>query len=266
MGYSVQIMMKKILAAISVLVMTVSLSACQTVDNRTQQYSRADAPASIKEESSIAEISRADIAIASDAMTQESSTPAETAKPESTSPSAVSDNPESELSTEADTEAERQPSEDLFDFEVSVDGKLISVPCMAVDLEALDYSFGNKSGNILENGYTTSGLMKRSDGNYLSVGIVNTSGSEKTFAECEIDDIYFFKKSSNGQSFVFAKGITFGCSENDIAAAFGEPSEKSESGDLITLSYYKAKNDRNNRVVFNIWKGELNEVDICSER
>lgn len=269
--------MNRIIGIMSVLIMTVSLAACGVENDRTQRNSRTDISSSFAEEgTAIAETSQAEITIVSEVVTRESTAPAETTEQESTAPaetteqesmdsSAAGDYPEAELPAGADVEAERQPSEDLFEFEVSVDGKIISVPCMAADLEVLGYSFGDKSGNILENGYTTGGLLKRDDGNYLSVGIINTSGSEKTFAECELDDIYFFKKSSNGQSFVFAKGITFGCSEKDITAAFGEPSKKSESGDLISLCYYKAENDRNNRVVFNIWKGELNEVDICSE-
>lgn len=180
----------------------------------------------------------------------------EEAEPEETEPE--------EAATESDTSAATYPSDDLFAFEVSVDGELISVPCKVSDLETLGYSFGDKSENVLETNYTTGGLIKNSNGNSVSVGIFNDSGSEKTFAECDVDDIYFYQRSSEGQSIVFAKGITFGATQEDIVSAFGEPSRISDVGDLITLDYYKDGTDKFNSVSFNVYKGALNEVDLLT--
>lgn len=51
------------------------------------------------------------------------------------------------------------------------------------------YLLQYKVSHILENNYTTSGTMKNLAENYVLVGIQNTSGYAKRFAECEIDDI-----------------------------------------------------------------------------
>ena len=234
-------MKKRALILLFALVLVLSLAACGSKDNANTPGSETSAPSTTQP--------------------KESDSPTE---------SNVSEQPketqEQPSKTEAGNAMSGQPSDDLFAFQASVDGNLISAPCAVKDLEALGYSFGDKSGNTLENNYTTSGLMKNADGNYVSVEIYNTSGSAKTFAECEIDDIYFKKNNLEGQTLVFAKGITFGASEDDIIKAFGEPSNRSDIDDSITLSYYIDGKDIKNAVKFYLWKGELNEVDLCTDK
>ena len=234
-------MKKRALILLFALVMVLSLTACGSKDNANTPGSETSA--------------------------QSTTQPTESDSPTENN---VSEQPKETQEQPSETEAGNvtsgQPSDDLFAFQASVDGNLISAPCAVKDLEALGYSFGDKSGNSLENNYTTSGLMKNADGNYVSVEIYNTSGSAKTFAECEIDDIYFKKNNLEGQTLVFAKGITFGASEDDIIKAFGEPSKRSDIDDSITLSYYIDGKDIKNAVKFYLWKGELNEVDLCTDK
>ena len=234
-------MKKRSLIVLFALVIVISLAACGNKDNANTTGSETSAPSTTQTQES-------------DSSTESnvSEQPKETHEPSS--------------ETESGNATSGQPSDDLFDFQASIDGNLICVPCAVKDLEELGYSFGDKSSNILENNYFTSGLMKNEAGNYVSVGIINTSGSEKTFAECEIEDIYFKQNNLDGQTVVFAKGITFGASEDDIIKAFGEPSNRSDTSGMITLSYYIDGKDIKNAVTFSIWKGKLNEVDLCTDK
>ena len=162
----------------------------------------------------------------------------DTSEKESSKVSILGSNTEqSELKSETTV----MPSDDLFAYQVSIDGTLISVPCSVSELEAIGYSLGESATEIIENNYYAIGYIENSAGNQVSVTIVNNSGSAKTYAECEIERLSLSEYDVEGQTIVFAKGITLGCTEEDIIEAFGKECEreKSDSGEWVVLNYFE---------------------------
>ena len=155
-------------------------------------------------------------------------------------------------------------SEDPYSFQISFDGTVIQLPCPASDLMAIGYSFEDKADNILESGYTTSGLMKMENGNYISVGLYNITGEEKPFSECMIDDIYIHDTNCEGQSIIISNGITFGATPEQVKGIYGEEADNvfDESPSLYLT--YEREDDYANFVKFMFKDNILYEIQLCT--
>lgn len=156
-------------------------------------------------------------------------------------------------------------SAELYDFQMSLNGNLITVPCKTSDLTALGFEFVNgRASDILEDNYTTSATLENSSGNLLFLGIHNDSGSEKTFAECDVDSITFKVDKLEGLSAVFAKGITFGATKADIIAAYGRPTDIYDNENYSSLDYEVSDMAFSDKATFTLWEDALIGVDLTA--
>ena len=239
-------MMKKIFA--------VCMSACLLVGMLAACQSDNSAETTVPETTAAAETTVPETTAA-----PETTVPETTAAPETTVPETTAA-PE----TTAPAAGNTALSDDPFSFQISVDGNIVQLPCTAADLMKLCYSFGDKAENMLETGYTTSALMRLENGNYISASIYNTSGEEKTFADCSIDDLYFNERNCKEQEILFVNGITFGAHPDEIKAIYGEEADSVYDQDGFLYLTYEAGDDFANKIQFMFRDNALYEVDVCT--
>lgn len=160
-----------------------------------------------------------------------------------------------------------KPSDDLFAYEAVVNGKLIKFPTTAPDMYAIGYTLGNDADDTLEGGYMTGSLMTGDDGGRIGVSLYNDSKDPLPLKECSIDGGNIDQMVNKENKVLFAKGIVYGSTTDEVLAAFGEPARIS-NGDTESPAYIYAENPENlynNCVTFTFFEGALSGVSFAGE-
>lgn len=137
------------------------------------------------------------------------------------------------------TEAATAVSEDWQDFTFEMDGEVYQLPCAysvfadnGWTLDA-DYSGFDEdaelSGYSYEYGYLTNGAVR------ITVWFINMSGNARAVGDCDIGSITV--EASNNVGMTVASGITCLSTEEEIKAAFGEPTSISKSDSYVSMTY-----------------------------
>lgn len=150
--------------------------------------------------------------------------------------------------TEAETESEKpaekpsaqmpgELSDDLYDFQVSINGTVYQFPMWYSDFENMGWTYdGDNTQTLSSNEYSVAETWEK-DGVSVYTDFANLSMNTATFSDCMVGGItldeYYLEDC--GWEIILPGGIQYGVSTtNDIIAAYGEPSSDYD-GDL----YYK---------------------------
>ncbi len=139
------------------------------------------------------------------------------------------------------TAAPTELSDDIYDFQISIDGTVYQFPMWYSDFEALGgWEFkGDTSATLSSNQYSAAEVWEKDDIK-IYTDIANLSINSVTFDQGMIAGItvdqYYMKDS--GWEILLPKGIEFGVSgADDIIAAYGTPSDTYEGSLYQKLTY-----------------------------
>lgn len=131
-------------------------------------------------------------------------------------------------------------SENLFDFEIQIDGVVYPVPCPVSFMlengweprDGLDFTMEPYT-------FTANSIVFVKDGFMLYTHLLNSSeGKTLPAEECELADFEFDTDDAEaGVAVVLPGGLTFGASYEECIAAYGEPS--SVFGDPVNFIEYE---------------------------
>ncbi|MCH5262437.1 MAG: hypothetical protein J1F42_05940 [Lachnospiraceae bacterium] len=128
-------------------------------------------------------------------------------------------------------------SDDLYDFQVSIDGIVYQFPMWYSDFEALGWEFQEDATDTLSSNQYTFGATWKKDGFRVSTRLANLSMNTVPFSESMVASITLdkFQLKDCDWEIILPGGIQWGVSNtDDIIAAYGDPSDDYE-GDM----YYK---------------------------
>lgn len=191
--------------------------------------------------------------------TPEASTPV-TALPEEPSSTVAESLADTENGNENTAPAEiTELSEDLFDYQISINGTIYQLPMKFSDFETQGWTYKNKFNKTVpeelsgeENFfgfYTLNGIEAE-------IRVINFSPKTKPLGECALVSLIFddYPQHPENTEINFAKGITFNKSGyEDIIAAYGTPTEEEQYEKNISLTY---KNDSDSFIHFTVSKEE----------
>lgn len=166
----------------------------------------------------------------------------------------------STVSTNAPTEL----SDDLYSFQVSINGTVYQFPMWYSDFEALGFEFCKEPTDTLSSYQYTVAEEWIKDKVSVYTTIANLSANTATYDKCIVGGIEFSKyylEDSNWE-IILPKGIQYGVSTTeDIIAAYGTPTSDYD-GDLYYKMTYEL--DYHESIDLYVYKdsGVLEEIDI----
>lgn len=173
---------------------------------------------------------------------------------------------DAETETEASTEAaaDGELSDDLYSFQVKLDGELYQFPMSYADFVAKDWTcVDDDTTEMAPNNYSSFRFTKGNLEAYvdiINVGINTVAVSECMVGGISIDSFQF--EDAPDTTIELPKGITYGVSTmDDIKAAYGEASDTYES-DLYTKLTYEYDSYQEICLYVDAETGLLNEFDI----
>lgn len=154
---------------------------------------------------------------------------------------------EAENADKLQAEAEEDgvaPSENLYDFQVGINGDLYQFPMSYEDFTALGWTLGKNDPPetmVASNSYGMVTFNRKEDS--IMADMINLGINERPLSECLVGGISLeggsFGLDLASSNVVLAKGITMGKSNgDDIQAAYGTPSDTYE-GDLYVKYTYE---------------------------
>ena len=198
---------------------------------------------------------------AKETITDPTPTPTATAEPteEATPTEAPTETP-----TAAPTEAPAETpvsgdlSDDLYSFQFSLNGTVYTLPCAYSLFAENSWSIEGIDGETLEpDQYTFSQNMDTGDLRVMA-SLVNTNTDVLPMEKCNVGKISVDNyQAEKGVKLVLPKNIAVGSAYDDVIAAYGEPTDKSDLGPITGLTY---KLDSYSSVVIEI-NTESNTVD-----
>ncbi len=239
--------MKKIIAMLAAVVLTMScMTACKDSSKDEKDTSSKETTTAAKEES------KAD----------ESSEEESEAEPESEA--------DEESEAEEESKADAQPagndelSDDIYSFEVSIDGTKLSFPMYYADFIELGWKMdGDDTTKVDPNQYLISQVFKKDDVKVYAP-ILNLDEDVLPASECLIGGIvidYTYLKECD-KEIVLPGNIEFNKSTMDEAkAAYGDPSSVYE-GSSYTKCMYNLQSYSSVELYFDIESNVLNKIDI----
>lgn len=128
---------------------------------------------------------------------------------------------------------------ELFEYKVEIAGTEIQLPCACEDMISDGWRISSSGvfehNEVEPNGYE-SFFMTR--GSYsVEVYFFNRTDSPKKLKDCVLGGI------GDGDGICFPNGITNKSTVEEIVEAYGEPNERTEDGDYITLTYRQANSE-----------------------
>jgi len=155
-------------------------------------------------------------------------------------------------------------SDDIYAFQVSVDGIVYQFPMWASDFEALGFTYdGDFSDTLSSNQYATTQVWDKGEGSVYT-RLANLSMNTVTFAESMVAGITFdeFQLRDVDWEIMLPKGIQYGvATRDDIIAAYGEPSDEYDGSAFNRLTY---EYDYHQTIDLYVSKdtGVLNQIDM----
>lgn len=165
--------------------------------------------------------------------------------------------------TQAETVDSDLLSDDLYSYQIIINGELYQIPLEFSDLTAKGWKYdGDESVELDANTYF--GVQRFCNDDYdIEADIFNPTNNSQTYSECKITGISIDKyyNSGNDMSFVLAKGIQSGVSTlEDVKKAYGEPTQVYGDDEIETASYEEEYGNR--YVSFTFYDGILGKIDI----
>ncbi len=143
---------------------------------------------------------------------------------------------------EEEEEEERTLSDDIYSFQLMLDGEFYQFPMSWADFTALGWEYlGEATEQMRPNEYSVAERFEK-DGLELYASLVNLGINTVTYDQCMVGGIsldpYQFKESPDTEM-VFPGGLAYGAAtEQDLRDAYGEPSDTYE-GDMYTKLTYE---------------------------
>lgn len=190
------------------------------------------------------------------------------AEPEVVEAPETEEEPQAEEKPEEEGEETKKPadagvlSDDLYDFQLSIDGTVYQFPMFYSDFEALGWEYdGDPTQTLSSNQYTTSEVWEK-DGfkayaRFANLSVNTVPFSESMVAGFKLDKFYL--KDCDWEIFL-PGGIQYGVSTvDDIKAAYGEPS-RDHDGDLYYSMTYEL--DFYREIELRVYKEENALLDV----
>lgn len=144
--------------------------------------------------------------------------------------------------TDAEEEEERTLSDDIYSFELVLDGEFYQFPMSWADFTALGWEYlGDPGSQMRPNEYSVAERFEK-DGLEIYGTLVNLGINTVTYDQCMVGGIsldpYQFEDAPDTEM-VFPGGLAYGvATEQDLRDAYGEPSDTYE-GDMYTKLTYE---------------------------
>ena len=171
---------------------------------------------------------------------------------------------EPQKDTNAEVNVPANLSDDIYSFQVSIDGTVYQFPMWAKDFKALGWTYsGDGTKTLSSNEYTTAETWEKGDAKVYT-SLINLTMNSVTFEEAAVGGITleeFYLKDCN-MEIVLPKGIQYKVSSrDDVIAAYGEPSSEYD-GDLYYKMTYKYETYREINLYVFKETGTLDKIEI----
>lgn len=244
-------MKKKTLALLLAITCTLSMSACgnETAETGSRaDEAREEIEAELNEEPEESEAEEEPDAEEEPETEEEP----EEEKPEETKTPAKAASAPSEL------------SDDLYDFQISIDGTVYQFPMWYSDFEALGWEYdGDNTRTLSSNQYTTTEVWEK-DGFEVYTRFANLSMNAVPFSESMVAGItldrYYLEDCD--WEILLPGGIQYGVSNaDDIKAAYGDPTDDYDSDLYYKMTY---ESDSYSEIELYVYKDDntLKQIDI----
>ena len=227
-------MKKRILALVLAVNCTVFMTACGDSEKPTVNEVRDTAS---KEDTS----SVSDAASETDVLTQNSDSEENAAEDDNSEQSTQDDTEEIKEETKASSSnASATLSDDLYDFQISIDGTVYQFPMWYSDFEALGWEYdGDKTETLSSNQYATTQRWKKDNYPVYTV-LANMSINTAAFSDSMVAGITLSKYdfADCDWEIILPGGIQWGVSNaDDIKAAYGDPSSDYDGTYYYDMTY-----------------------------
>ncbi len=155
-------------------------------------------------------------------------------------------------------------SDDIYSFQVSVNGTVMQFPMWYSDFEALGFTYTKDATQTLSSSQYTVGEVWQRDGVKISTEFANLSMNTKPYTECMVAGINFdnYYLDDVDWEIILPKGIQYGVStKEDIMAAYGTPSSDYEGSMYYKMTYKYDYYQEISLYVYNE-SGVLEEIEI----
>ena len=161
----------------------------------------------------------------------------------------VEEKPEAEEAPEAEEEPEKEEkkpaatgalSDDLYDFQISIDGTVYQFPMFYSDFEALGWEYGGDNTNTLSPNQYTSVEVWKKDGFRVYTRFANLSMNAVPYSESMVAGITLdqYNLKDCDWEIILPGGIQYGVADaDDIKAAYGEPTSDHDSDLSYSMTY-----------------------------
>ncbi len=135
----------------------------------------------------------------------------------------------------SDKESSAKVSDNLFDFQVSLDGEVYALPLSYSELKEDGWKTKEDLTRMLEPNQYSIGMVFTKGDKEISLELVNTSDAVKPMEDCQVGGIDTSPaKAKKLPDLTLAKGIEIGATKEEITKAYGEPSQKTDDPNAFT--------------------------------
>ncbi len=270
-------MKKKLMMSAVLMLTTFALSACSAtedmVKDQMEDYIEQEVANRLEEElAKVSETAKEPVEEASVVETVSAEIPSESQDvvlEETAVETTVAAEAESETTPaeKADAPSVTMPSElseDIYSFQVSVNGKVLQFPMWYSDFEAAGFTYTKDATQTLSSSQYTVGEVWTKDDVKVSTELANLSMNTQPYTKCMVAGISFdnyYMKDADWE-IILPKGIQYGVStKDDIIAAYGTPSSDYEGSMYYKMTYKYDYYQEISLYVYNE-SGVLEEIEI----
>lgn len=143
-------------------------------------------------------------------------------------------------------------SNDIFSFQVGIDGKLYQLPAKPFDFVSDEWKFMMDDGEMLDSNSGTSSFLVK-DSKIIMVSIFNDADDSKKLDNCKINKITI--QPLTGIEVILPKGLRFDdeLTVERLIEYYGEPDSITAQDDITIVKY---KKDEDNEIMFSLYKPE----------
>lgn len=202
--------------------------------------------------------------------------PEEVEEPEAEEEPEIEKEPAAEEAPEAEEEPEKEEkkpaaaagelSDDLYDFQISIDGTVYQFPMFYADFEALGWEYdGDNTKTLSSNQYTSVEVWKK-DGFRVYTRFANLSMNAVPYSESMVAGITLdqYNLKDCDWEIILPGGIQYGVADaDDIKAAYGEPTSDHD-GDLSYSMTYQYDFYRDIKLSVDKEKNALSKIELLN--
>lgn len=168
--------------------------------------------------------------------------------------------------TQAENPDAGEISDDLYSYQIIINGELYQIPMDVKDLLDDGWEFEEDVNEELD-AYTYNPVLTFNKGDYnIQVNIVNETENPRPYSECKIVGVLInlYYNSGNDMTFILPKGIQSNVSTvEDMKAAYGEPTDFSESDGMAFATYEEEFASKEVKLTFD--GNKLIDIEINNE-